>query len=88
MLDAFDRLVEIFVQYASDEARGLLPGHAYFLAADADASARLATELRPLLEEYLAQGYAAGFADELRAYLDTLDAPMVGDRSALDAPAG
>jgi len=87
MLDAFDRLVEIFVQYASDEALGLLPGHAYFLASDADASARLSTGLRALLEEYLAQGYTAGFADELRAYLDTLDAPLSGDRSAPDEPA-
>jgi 5-methylcytosine-specific restriction protein B len=89
MLEAFDRLVEIFVQYASDEALGLLPGHAYFLATDADTSARLATGLRALLEEYLAQGYTAGFADELRAYLDTLDAPLAADadRSAPDEPA-
>lgn len=76
MLDAFDRLVDLFVQYATDEALGLLPGHAYFLASDAEAPARLSTGLRPLLEEYLAQGYVSGFGDEVRAYLDTLAAPL------------
>ena len=58
--------------YASDDALPLTPGHAYFLGSDAEAPSRLATSVRPLLEEYLAQGYVAGFADEVRAYIDRI----------------
>ncbi len=68
--NAFHELLTVFVEHASDDALPLMPGHAYFLDSDANASSRLATSLRPLLEEYLAQGYVAGFADEVRAYLD------------------
>ncbi len=68
----FHELLTLFVEHASDDALPLVPGHAYFLGRDEDAPARLATTVRPLLEEYLAQGYAAGFADDLRAYLDRI----------------
>jgi len=66
----FHDVLTLFVEHASDDALPLAPGHAYFLGADDDARARLRTSVRPLLEEYLAQGYVAGFADEVRAYLD------------------
>lgn len=72
MRQHFHDLLMLFVEHASDEALPLTPGHSYFLATDAEAPSRLATSLRPLLEEYLAQGYVAGFADELRAYLDRI----------------
>jgi hypothetical protein len=65
-------LLGIFFEHASDDALVLLPGHAYFLGSDEDAARRLATSVRPLLNEYLAQGYVAGFADEVRAYLDAI----------------
>lgn len=66
---AFHELVSIFIEHATDDALPLTPGHAYFLGGDDDA-ARLRTSVRPLLEEYLAQGYVSGFGDEVRAYID------------------
>lgn len=69
---SFQHLLEIFVEHASAEALPLMPGHSYFLGRDEDAKTLLQTGVRPLLEEYLAQGYVAGFADEVRAYLDSI----------------
>jgi len=69
---AFQELMSLFVEHATDDSLALMPGHSYFLGDDASASSRLSTGLRPLLEEYLAQGYVAGFADEIRAYLDRI----------------
>lgn len=71
--DRFQQLLAIFLEHASDDTFSLLPGHAYFLGSDAEAKHRLATGVRPLLVEYLAQGYVGGFADEIRAYVDRLD---------------
>jgi 5-methylcytosine-specific restriction protein B len=72
MQKVFTSLLHLFVEHAGAEAMALMPGHSYFLASDADADAHLQTQLRPLLEEYLAQGYVAGFADEIRAFVDGL----------------
>ena len=69
---SFHDLLSLFVEHASDDALPLTPGHAYFLGSDAEAPTRLASSVRPLLEEYLAQGYVAGFADEIRAYIDRI----------------
>lgn len=69
----FHDLLQIFIEYASDDTFPLAPGHAYFLAPENGSEPDLRTTVRPLLEEYLAQGYVAGFADEIRAYLDRLD---------------
>lgn len=69
----FRRLLSIFVEHASDDAFDLLPGHAYFLEPDATALRRLQVTLVPLLREYLAQGYVAGFAHEVRAFLQRLE---------------
>lgn len=69
---AFHELLSIFIEHASDDALPLMPGHAYFLGKDDDAPSRLANEVRSLLEEYRAQGYVAGFADEIRAYIDRI----------------
>ncbi|MDX2269814.1 MAG: AAA family ATPase [Bryobacter sp.] len=70
MQEAFQRLQRLFIDYASDDALALLPGHAYFLAED-DETARkhLKTNLQPLLEEYLAQGYVSNFSESIRTYL-------------------
>lgn len=69
---AFRALLDIFVEHASDDVLPLMPGHCYFFGKDSEADLRLRTQVRPLLEEYLAQGYVAGFADEVRAYLDRI----------------
>jgi 5-methylcytosine-specific restriction protein B len=72
--DAFNRLVAIFVEHASDEAFNLVPGHSYFLVPDQhEVGVHLNQNLVPLLEEYLAQGYVAAFAEEIRAYLQWVE---------------
>jgi 5-methylcytosine-specific restriction protein B len=69
---AFQDLMSLFVEHATDDALHLMPGHSYFIGTDAAATTLLSTGVKPLLEEYLAQGYVAGFADEIRAYLDRI----------------
>lgn len=71
---AFRDLVNIFVERASDEAFDLIPGHSYFIARDGiDPAIQMQTTLAPLLREYLAQGYVAGFSEAVRAYLQWLE---------------
>lgn len=72
LLSAFQLLVNTFLEHAGNDAMSLLPGHAYFLGSDDVAHTKLTTEVSPLLEEYLAQGYVGGFADEVRAYIDLI----------------
>ncbi len=75
MLDAFERLTSIFVEHAGGDAFDLIPGHSYFLEPDdAKAKRQLKVTLRPLLEEYLTQGYVGGFAEPIRGYLQWIDA--------------
>ncbi len=73
MQEAFRELLSLFVEHSSDDAFSLIPGHSYFLEQDEKrARQSLAVNLAPLLEEYLAQGYVAGFAEPIRAYLQKL----------------
>lgn len=70
MQTAFQELTSIFVEHASDEAFALIPGHSYYLESDEQRAAEsLRVSLSPLLEEYLAQGYVAGFGEPIRAFL-------------------
>ncbi len=70
MQKAFRELVSIFVEHATDDTFSLVPGHSYFLEAKEElAKEKLRTDLAPLLEEYLAQGYVGGFAEPIRSYL-------------------
>lgn len=72
--EAFQTLLNIFIEYAPEEALSLVPGHSYFLASDESAvRTKLKTGLAPLLTEYLAQGYVAGFAEPIRTYLQELE---------------
>jgi 5-methylcytosine-specific restriction protein B len=74
MRKAFEQLLFIFVEYATEDAMDLVPGHSYFLEADENkARRRLQTTLKPLLEDYLGQGYVSSFAEAIRAYLQWLD---------------
>lgn len=74
MQDAFKNLLSIFVEHADDEALSLMPGHSYFLEQDpAIALTALRLNLKPLLEEYLEQGYVTAFADSIQAYLQWLE---------------
>ena len=77
--EAFGRLLDIFSQYAPDDALALVPGHAYFLASsEAELGNRLRYELTPLIQEYLQEGRLGACESELRAYLDWLDTAVDG----------
>ena len=70
---AFQDLLSIFIEYASEDALNLMPGHAYFLEKDEKRAIQtLQTSLYPLLEEYLAQGYVSGFSEHILAYMQWL----------------
>lgn len=70
---AFARLMMIFVEHASNDSFKLMPGHSYFIVAKGgDSRTKLKTELIPLLEEYIEQGYVVGFEDEIRSYIQDL----------------
>lgn len=74
MQKAFKDILSIFIEYASEDAFNLVPGHAYFLEKEDDQAAQsLNTGLKSLLEEYIAQGYVSGFSDPIRAYLQWID---------------
>jgi len=73
MTQAFQDLMSIFIEYASEDALNLMPGHAYFLEKDEERAKQvLNTNLYPLLEEYMAQGYVAGFSEHILAYMQWL----------------
>jgi len=77
---AFRGLVSIFIEHAPDEAFVLMPGHSYFLGKDhSQLLTKLRTGLAPLLSDYLAQGYVAGFAEHIRSYLQWLEAQWLED---------
>jgi 5-methylcytosine-specific restriction protein B len=70
----FHELLDIFVEHATDDSFSLLPGHSYFLEDDPNAAASaLNLHLKPLLEEYVSQGYVAGFEEEIRSYIQSLE---------------
>ena len=74
MKEAYKRTISIFVEYASDDAFNLVPGHSYFLEKDESVVSRsLKVDLVPLLEEYLAQGYVTSFADAIRGHLQWIE---------------
>lgn len=73
MQDFFKDTITIFVEYAEDNAFALVPGHTYFLEKqDEKARNLLGKYLVPLLEEYLAQGYVANFADAIRGLIQKI----------------
>ena len=69
--DAFSKLLNIFVEKATDENFKYMPGHSYFIKSNgaSDTKLQILTELLPLLQEYIEQGYVSGFADDIRAYI-------------------
>ncbi len=70
---AFQDLLEIFIEYASEDAFVLMPGHSYFIDyPQIDAVDHMQTNLIPLLQEYLKQGYVSNFADAIHAYIQEI----------------
>jgi 5-methylcytosine-specific restriction protein B len=80
--DTFDRLSDVFVEHAQEDAMDLLPGHAYFLAGDEnELRVRFRHELLPLLDDYLRQGLLGPAAAELHAVRDVIE-DAIGGRSS------
>ena len=74
MVEKFQELLQVFVEHATDDAFNLLPGHSYFLEENEDNARRaLNLHLKPLLDEYLTQGYVAGFEEEIRSYVQSIE---------------
>lgn len=72
--NAFQKLLGIFVEYAPDESFSLMPGHSYFIAHESvDAATQMKTNLVPLLQEYISQGYVSNFADSIHAYIQEIE---------------
>ena len=72
--DFYDRICDVFVEHAPEDALDLLPGHSYFLAKDNDElKRRLGYELLPLIDEYLRMGYLGPATTELSAVRDALE---------------
>jgi 5-methylcytosine-specific restriction protein B len=72
--DFYDRICDVFVEHAPNDALDLLPGQSYFLAKDEDGlRRRLHYELLPLLDEYLRMGYLGPAATELNAVRDAIE---------------
>lgn len=70
MREAFQRLFNMFIDYAADDELGLMPGHSYFLASDdAKAPTYLRQNVEPLLSAYLDEGRLLGMREPVRAYL-------------------
>jgi len=79
----FDRLSDVFIEHAPDDALDLLPGHSYFLAdSEAALRERFRYELLPLLDEYLRQGFLGAATTELHAVRDFVDDLVFGAHDA------
>ena len=80
-IEAFQKLLSIFTEFASDDSFALMPGHSYFIARDGrdeTALRSMRVSLIPLLEEYLAQGYVTSFADHVRGYCQWVQSLKAG----------
>lgn len=77
----FNRIADIFNEYASDDERNLQPGQAYFIVdefnKDKSTKQRLIYELRPLIKEYLNEGYLLNAREEFENFfLETTNSPL------------
>jgi 5-methylcytosine-specific restriction protein B len=77
--EAFSRIQQVFVEHGTDEVLDLMPGHAYFLAAnDADLRMRMRFSLLPLLGEYLQLGLMGSAHADLETVRDWLEDELAG----------
>lgn len=68
--EAFIGLLDLFIDYASEDSFKYLPGHSYFIADDDNAfKTRMCTEIIPLLNEYLEAGLVASMATYVGDYI-------------------
>jgi len=74
-LQLFDSLCDVFLEFASDDALALLPGHSYFIVKDKDETVlrdRLRYELLPLVNDYIREGYLGPATASLHAVRDQI----------------
>lgn len=61
MKDIYNKFVDIFFEYATDDELNLQPGQSYFIVSEAskydEMRERMVYELMPLIKEYLSEGY-------------------------------
>lgn len=71
--EAFGKLLDIFIQFATDENLVLLPGHSYFLAEnESELRNRFQYELIPLLQEYILDGRITAMNSHIQGFIDWL----------------
>lgn len=71
--EAFEKLLNIFIQFASDENLVLLPGHSYFLAEnESELKNRFKYELIPLLQDYILDGRITAMNSHIQGFIDWL----------------
>ncbi len=88
-LEVFDRLQDVFVEHAPDDALVLLPGHSYFLAKDeTELRQRFKYELLPLIDEYLREGFLGPCTAELQAVRDYIEDGLEAGSAAPTAAVG
>jgi 5-methylcytosine-specific restriction protein B len=72
--EVFDKLMDVFVEHASNDMLHLLPGHSYFLARDdRHLRDRFRYDLLPLIDEYLRQGLLGPATSDLHAVREQID---------------
>lgn len=69
----FDRIADIFYEYASHDELNLQPGHSYFIVPEGDnedeaMKDRLRYELLPLIREYVAEGLLLDAVNEFNVF--------------------
>ncbi len=70
----YDRIIDMFVEHAPNDALNLMPGHSYFLAKDKEElKKRFRYELLPLLDEYIREGYMGPATTELSSIRNSLE---------------
>jgi hypothetical protein len=88
-LDVFDRLQDVFVEHAPDDALVLLPGHSNSLAKDETVlRQRFKYELLPLIDEYLREGFLGPCTAELQAVRDYIEDGLEAGTAAATAAVG
>jgi len=71
--EAFGKLQDIFIQFATEDTLVLLPGHSYFLAENEnELRNRFRYELIPLLQEYLLDGRVTAMNSHIQGFIDWL----------------
>ncbi|MCS6954119.1 MAG: hypothetical protein RMK57_15525 [Bryobacterales bacterium] len=86
---AFRELLALFIEHAPEESLTLLPGHSYFLG-DTEEQVRVKLRTAPaaLFEEYLVQGYVAGFSGSRPRLLAVVAHAVSGRRRTPRASGG